>query len=137
VSDFILLPDFSIFETASLARQTGNNDDSCLKLFLSAWTHMIDKRDKVIVISPELNRQLNESHYKSHKQKRQALFSVVRVYQNEVDCEREMTQMRLASILSIEEDKDVYFVTDNEKMRDYTTKYSFKTISSKDAINLF
>jgi len=132
-ADFLLLPDYSIFEMAFLAKERGETDNSCLKLFKRAWTHSIDFREKIIIISPILNQQLINNHYKSEKRKRQALFSVIIHYNLQ-----EVSQIKLAQILSIEEDKGVYYVTDNEEMRNLLKKEDgINPISSNEAIRLF
>jgi hypothetical protein len=137
IADFILLPDFQVFETAILAKNSEDQGNACLILFTGAWTYYIDSRDKIIIISQELNRQLVESHYKSAKKKRQALFSVVDVYSENMGCEHEISQIRLASSLTIKGGKKVYYVTDNEKIRYALTNFKlFEVISSEQAVEL-
>tara|TARA_B100001971_G_C17818565_1_gene347757 strand:+ start:110 stop:532 length:423 start_codon:yes stop_codon:yes gene_type:complete len=132
-ANFLLFPDYSIFEMAFLAKESGEINNSCLKLFKRAWMHSIDFREKVIIISPILNQQLVDNHYKLERKKKQALFSVVIHYNLQ-----EVSQIKLAQILSIEEDKEVYYVTDNEEMRILLSKEDgINPISSKEAIKLF
>ncbi len=136
LADFILLPDYQVFETAFLARNNSEEENPCLNLFRKAWSYFIDNRDKVVVISQELDKQLMESHYKSEHKKRQALFSIVRVHSEGFNCPHMVSQIKLSSILSIEEDKDVYFVTDNPQMKDLLKNNSFKIIDSAEAVKL-
>jgi hypothetical protein len=135
--DFIFLPDYQVFETTFLAKNSGDIDNTCLKFFKKCWSHYIDEREKIIVISQELDKQLVENHYKSEHQKRQALFSIVRVHSEGFGCNYEISQMKLASILSIEENKKIYYITDNDKIRGALKEFKlFTPISSEDALRL-
>lgn len=136
---FIIVPDTQIFETCCLARDNASLEHPCLKLFTLAWRYYIDSRERVIRITENLNNYLIERRYKSKKEKRQALFSVIRVMDGFSDCGGDTSQMKLASKLSIEEDKDVYYVTDNKQISDILTKEpsSFKVIDSAGALKLF
>ncbi len=138
MTDFIIVPDTQIFETCCLARENNSLDHPCLKLFLTAWHHYIDSRGKVIYITENLNDYLIDKKYKSKKEKRQALFSVVRVVDGFSDCGGDISQMKLASKLSIEEDKDIYYVTDNKQISDILKKESsYKVTDSAGALKLF
>ncbi|HDY72860.1 MAG TPA: hypothetical protein ENH90_01755 [bacterium] len=133
----ILVPDQQVFETAFFAHSAGDSNNSCLKLFREAWLYYVDKRHRLIAVSQELNTHLCENHYKSKKKKRQALFSCLEIHTNSLNCGLDKSQSTLASILSIEEDNEVYYVTDNDQMREAVTKLGlFEPASSKQAIEL-
>jgi hypothetical protein len=126
-----------VFETAILARNSEDHGNACLKVFKGAWRYYIDSRDIIIMISQELNGQLVESHYKSAKKKRQALFSIVDIHSENLGCEYEISQIKLASSLSIKGNKKVYYVTDNEKIKEILTKSKlFEVINSEKAVEL-
>lgn len=137
MTGFTLVPDLQIFETCYLAREKGSIDHPCLKLFIAAWRYYIDSREQVISVTNNLDRFLVDHKYKSDKKKRQALFSVIRVREDVSDA---ISQLQLAAKLSIEEDKAVYFVTDNKQITDILTQnknLSFKVIDSASALRLF
>lgn len=132
----ILVPDLQIFETAFLARNKGI-DHPALNLFTSAWSHSVDKREKILLISQELNDYLIENRYKSEKKKRMALFSIVGVHNEKFNIGIIDSLLKLAAILSIETDKDIYLVTDNESYHKLISDEDgmlFEAITSSEAI---
>jgi len=139
MAKFLLVPDTQIFETCCLARANNSLDHPCLKLFLRAWRHYIDKREKVICITENLNEYLIDRKYKSQNRKRQALFTVLSIREKFLDCTVcDSSQIKLASKLSIEEDKAVYYVTDNKTVTDILRKdQSYNVIDSAGALKLF
>lgn len=134
-SDFILVPDREIFVTACLARENGIDNHPCLKLFTSSWRHYVDTREKIIYISKNIDDYLIENNYKSNKQKRQALFTILSV-RDKFDCGIDNSQMKLAARLSIEEDKIIYYITDNPIVSELLKSLSFEVITSSKAIEL-
>jgi len=136
VDSFILIPDYQVFESANLAREVNQIDNSCLNLFKKSWLHYIDSRERFIFISKELDQILLEKHYKAKKQKREALFAILRIYDKDLGCSQDEAQIKLVRILSIEEDKKVYYVTDNPIIRDAMNKTSIISISSPEALKL-
>lgn len=135
-SKLLLVPDYQIFETCHLSRKNGDSENPTVIFFKKAWTHRIDFREKIICISKELNQELVEKRYKSEKKKKQALFSVVRIHDADFDCESTSAQIKLATILSVEEDRDVYYVTDNPNLTSILESFNIKTITSTKATEL-
>jgi hypothetical protein len=134
LADFIFLPDYQVFEVGFLARNNSEWDNSCLKIFSKGWIYYNDVRDKIILISQELDKKLLENHYKSQKNKRQALFKIVSVYDEPLGCDYSVSQVKLASILAIEENRKVFFITDNQQLQEMLSKFGlFKVISSEKA----
>ncbi len=136
MADFLLVPHFEIFETACLAREQQSLTNSCLVLFRSAWSHHIDTREKFIWISQELNQHLVEKKYKSNKEKRLALFSILRVYDEPLGDEGDFALARLTSTLSVNQNKKIYYVIDNpviKEMMQKTLAQGIEVIDSKTA----
>ena len=133
--DFIFVPDRQIFETACLARENNQNNHPCLEIFISAWHHYVDSREKIIHISKNIDEYLIKNNYKSDKKKRQALFTILCV-RDPFDCSIDVSQIKLASILSIEEDKTIYYITDNKEVLELLKSSPFNVIDSSKAIEL-
>lgn len=137
-AQFILIPDYQVFETAFLAHSSGNAENHCLNLFRKAWVHYVDGREQIIMISQEMNTQLIEQHYKSSKDKRQALFSIVEVFSDILDCGADNAQMKLASILAIGKKEKIFYVTDNNEIPEIIKRAGnlFEVLSSEKAVKL-
>lgn len=118
MDNFLLLPHSEVFETAQLARTSNQADDnSCVKLFKLAWLYYVDKREKRIYITQELDQHLIKNHYKSAKEKRQALFATVFVFPEPLGSEDDFCMARLASRLSMSLDSKIYLVIDNPEKK--------------------
>lgn len=135
-SNIFLIPDYQIFEACFLSGNSGDYENPAFQFFKKAWTHRVDFREKVVCISQELNNELIEKRYKSEKKKKQALFSVVRIHPIEFGCNSSNAQIKLASLLSIEEDREVYYVTDNPNLARSINENGIKTLNSAGAIKV-
>lgn len=78
--NFLFIPDTQIFDTAFTAINK-DESNSCLLFFRKAWIYYIDSRERVILISKELDKDLLEKNYKSKKNKKDALLSVVEIHE--------------------------------------------------------
>jgi hypothetical protein len=137
VSSFIIVPDLAILTTAKMAQSRGARDHPTLKLLLKAFSHYHTKRKKIISISKDLEKYLLDNGYKSDAKKRQALFSVLAVKEG-FECSPEQSQHKLASLLGIQEDDDVYFITDNPDVAGLLQDdKSFSIKTSTEALDLF
>lgn len=113
----VIIPDYEVFETAHIARSSMDEENTCIRFFKLAWGHYIDGREKIVVIPKELEEELVKKNYKSSKNKRQALFSVVRAYDKPLGNESDFCVSRLASRMAFNQDSDVYLVIGSEDKR--------------------
>lgn len=133
---FILVLDSEIYETASLAVKQGDFSHPCVQVFSKAWLYKIDTRRRAIQISGNLETWLIDSGIKSPHRNRLALWNVATVRPIIDGCNHIEAQLKLASKLSIEEDVEVYYVTDNPQKQQLLKTETMKIINSEEAVKL-
>lgn len=144
MTNFILIPDMAVFETAHLAVTQNQTNNPSAELFKKAWQYHVHKKEKVIRVSASFDEVLKKRRYKSHKQKRQALLTVVRVdpdplgsISDEDEEDIDIAQLLLAQSLATETDDEILIVSDNSSFRDVinqNNKTRYKAISVDDGV---
>ena len=107
------------------------------ELFIEAWRYsLLHNNEKLLMATKEIDTWLLSTGHKDDKKKRQALLSVLEIYDEAFECEEFQSILKLAAVLTIKTDKEIFIVTDNTALHTLLTTngQSFKPITSEAAV---